>query len=163
MTRLASGTTSTDSQSGYRAFSPHALTAASFSSEGFSVESEMQFIAKEHNLRLVEKRITAQYPDKPKRNVLAHGMFVLNGFLRLVGQYRPLLFFGSVGIAQLILAFGLGYRVVLLFRLNGQLAAGTAMLAILFAITGILSLSTGIILHSMRSLLLEYIGKDGPK
>jgi hypothetical protein len=44
ITRLASGVTASDSQSGYRAFSPRALTTNGFSSGGFSVESEMQFI-----------------------------------------------------------------------------------------------------------------------
>ncbi|MCA9921399.1 MAG: glycosyltransferase family 2 protein, partial [Anaerolineales bacterium] len=41
LTNQVSGTAVTDSQSGFRAFSPHALDKLSFSSAGFSVESEM--------------------------------------------------------------------------------------------------------------------------
>src|SRR5665648_564422 len=53
-TRLTSGESCTDSQSGYRAFSLHALECIDFRSEGFSVESEMQYLAHEKHLRIVE-------------------------------------------------------------------------------------------------------------
>ncbi len=72
LTRLSSGVPSSDSQSGFRAISGQAL-------------------------RLAEVPITIQYRDRPKRNALSHGIMVLNGLLRLMGQYRPLLFFGVLG------------------------------------------------------------------
>jgi glycosyltransferase involved in cell wall biosynthesis len=64
---LASGVSLSDSQSGFRAFSPSALRAISFRSNGFTVESEMQFLAQKHALRLSDIPITIQYHDKPKR------------------------------------------------------------------------------------------------
>jgi len=157
ITRLGSGMTSSDSQSGYRAFSPRALSATDFSSAGFSVESEMQFIAKEHDLRLTEVSIIIQYPDKPKRNVLGHGLSVLNGVLRLIGQYRPLLFFGVPGMFLLLVGFVWGWRVVDLYQRFGNLAVGYAMISVLLVIMGSLGLTTGIILHSMRGLLLDLL------
>ena len=163
LTHFASGVESSDSQSGFRAFSPRALQALSFCSQDFSVESEMQFLAQEHDLQLVEMPVTIRYPDPPKRSVLMHGMSVLNGVLSLAGQYRPLLFFGIVGTAQILLGLMLGYRVVYLFGLNSGLAAGTAMLSILFVITGTLSLSTGFILHSIRVLLLELFRRNASR
>ncbi len=157
ITRLSSGIAVTDSQSGYRAFSPRALATSGFSSDGFAVESEMQFLAYEHGLRLAEVPITIHYVDGPKRNVLAHGLHVLNGLLRLAGQYRPLLFFGLIGTVQVIMSFVLGYRVFYLFRIYNELAAGTAMLSVLSMITGVITLSTGIILHSVRGQLLDIL------
>jgi glycosyltransferase involved in cell wall biosynthesis len=97
LTRVASGVGASDSQSGFRAFSPGAAQTISFRSDGFSVESEMQFLAKEHGLRLVEVPITADYVEEAKRPVISHGLMVLNGVLRLIGQYRPLVFFGVPG------------------------------------------------------------------
>jgi len=79
LTNFASGVRVTDSQSGYRAFSPRALEAIHFSSEGFSVESEMQFLAQEHGLRLKEVPISISYRDRAKRPVVTHGLRVLNG------------------------------------------------------------------------------------
>ncbi|HEX6386682.1 MAG TPA: response regulator, partial [Anaerolineae bacterium] len=81
ITRVVSGVPASDSQSGYRAFSPKAIEALSFYSNGFSVESEMQFIIRENDLRFVEIPITIRYEDRPKRSVITHGLAVLNGIL----------------------------------------------------------------------------------
>jgi len=97
ITNLLSGIVVSDSQSGFRAFSPEVVKTLSFHSHGFSVESEMQFIAKEHHWRIVDVPIIIQYKDKPKRSVIMQGITVLNGILQFAGQYRPLLFFGVGG------------------------------------------------------------------
>jgi glycosyltransferase involved in cell wall biosynthesis len=154
-TNLVSGVSVTDSQSGFRAFSPRAVEEMVFSSHGFSVESEMQVLAGAHHLRVAEVPITALYRDKPKRPVVAHGMRVLNGLLRLVGQYRPLLFFGLPGLLALLASLALGGYVVVIYQGTKTLAVGYAMITVLLAIIGILSFFTGIILHSVRGLLLE--------
>ena len=99
LTELSSGEHASDSQSGYRAFSPAALEKIDFHADGFSVESEMQFIAHELGLRLVEVPITIRYLDKPKRSVWSQGMTVLGGIMRLTGQYRPLFYFGLPGFS----------------------------------------------------------------
>jgi hypothetical protein len=70
LTRASSGVNATDSQSGFRAFSPQALSCAKFHSQGFSVESEMQFIAGRQALRVTEVPITIRYQDKAKRLVV---------------------------------------------------------------------------------------------
>ena len=159
ITRLGSGIGSTDSQSGFRALSPRALQVLSFSSRGFSVESEMQYIIREHDLRLVEVPITIQYVEKPKRNVIQHGLLVLNGILRLTGQYRPLLFFGVPGFFLLLAGFIWGWRVVDIYRHFQNLAVGYTMISLLLTIIGMVTLTTGIILHSMRGLLTELFTK----
>ena len=158
LTNLISGIRLTDSQSGFRAFSPRAIQAISFRSIGFSVESEMQFLAREHNLRVVEVPVTIRYKDKPKRPAVAHGMAVLNGVLRLIGQYRPLLFFGVPGMLALLIGLAWGAWVVDLYRRFQGLALGYAMISVLLTILGAMTLSTGIILHSIRGLLLELLG-----
>lgn len=157
ITNQISGVATTDSQSGFRAFSPKALRSLSFHSNGFSVESEMQFLAREHNLRLLEVPITIQYPDKPKRPVVAHGLLVFNGMLRLVGQYRPLLFFGLSGLLILLAGLAWGVWVVDIYRDTQTLAVGYAMISVLLTIIGSLGLFTGIMLHSVRGLLLDLV------
>ncbi|MDX9832767.1 MAG: glycosyltransferase family 2 protein [Anaerolineae bacterium] len=156
LTNLASGLRVSDSQSGFRAFSPRAVECVSFSSNGFSVESEMQFLAHEHGLRLAEVPITADYVDKPKRPVVAHGLMVLNGVLRLVGQYRPLFFFGLAGLFLLLVGTGWGWWVVVVYGRTKQLAVGYALISVLLTVLGSLSLFSGIMLHSVRALLMEF-------
>ena len=157
LTNQVSGTAVTDSQSGFRAFSPRSLAKISFSSAGFSVESEMQFIANEHKLRLAEVPITIYYHDAPKRSVWKHGLLVLNGIMRLAGQYRPLLFFGVSGMCLLLGGLLWAAWVVTIFRTSQQLAVGYALISVLLFIIGNIVLSTGIILHSIRGLLLNLI------
>lgn len=157
VTNVTSGVRLSDSQSGFRAFSPRALQAIGFSSEGFAVESEMQFLAQEHGLRIAEAPVSALYQDGPKRSVVAHGLLVLNGVLRLIGQYRPLLFFGVPGALLVLVGLGWGVHVVRVYQRAQQLAIGYALMSVLLFILGGLSLFTGIILHSVRALLLEIV------
>lgn len=150
----------TDSQSGYRAFSPRIFNNGLFQSSGFTVESEMQFIAREHGLRVVEVPVTIFYTDKPKRPVIQHGLSVLNGILHLVGQYRPLLFFGLPGLIGILVGFVMGFLVIDIYRRITQLAVGYAMISVLMTVIGMVLFSTGIILHSIRGLLIEMLSNN---
>lgn len=163
LTNGASGVAVTDSQSGFRAFSERALTAFAFQSTGFSVESEMQFLAKEHGLRVAEVPITIRYSDQPKRNVIIHGLLVLNGVLRLIGQHRPLLFFGGSGALILIAGLLWGLYVVDIYRVTTRLAVGYALISVLLSIIGVVMFFTGIMLHSVRGLLLEILSPRFPR
>lgn len=155
VTNLSSGFNLSDSQSGFRAFSRKTIENVTFRSHGFSVESEMQFLARKHDLKVVEVPITCRYEDGPKRNPLLHGVQVLDGILRLIGQHRPLLFFGVPGLAILLLGLLWGVWVVEIYRKTLTLAIGYSLITILLVLVGIFAIFTGIILHSIRALLLE--------
>lgn len=158
LSNLGSGVSLSDSQNGFRAFSGEAVQRITFHAQGFSVESEMQFLARQLGLRIIEVPVSIDYEDAPKRNVLGQGLRVLNGILRLVGQHRPLLFVGLPGLVMLLIGLWWGYRVVDIYRRVEELAVGYTLLSVLFAILGGVILSTGIILHSMRALLLDLLG-----
>jgi glycosyltransferase involved in cell wall biosynthesis len=158
-----SGVPLTDSQSGFRAFSARAIHAISFNSNGFSVESEMQLLAQEHQLRMMEVPITILYDDPPKRSVIAHGLMVLTGILRLVGQYRPLLFFGVPGLLLLLIGLGGGGVALDMYQQAQIMALRYALVSVLFAMIGVVSLFAGIILHSVRGLLLDLVRPSLPQ
>ena len=155
-TSLPSGIFVSDSQSGYRAFSPRALEHLEFSSSGFSVESEMQFLAKEKGLKVVEVPITIRYMDKPKRSAFNQGVGVLNGILRLAGNYKPLLFFSIPGLFLLLVGIGWGIVVIERYRQTMQLAVGYTLITLLLSIMGLILITTGISLHSIRALLFDF-------
>jgi glycosyltransferase involved in cell wall biosynthesis len=161
LTNHISGIALSDSQSGFRAFSQKAYSAFAFSSNGFSVESEMQFLAREHNLKMLEVPITISYRDKPKRPVIAHGMMVLNGVLHLIGQYRPLLYFGLPGLLFLLLGLGWGLWALEIYLNSGVLAVGHAFVSLVLTILGHFALFTALILHSIRGLLLDLVRPKG--
>jgi hypothetical protein len=95
--------------------------------------------------------------DKSKRSVLSQGLVVLNGILKLIGQYRPLLFFSIPGFFLLFSGVYIGLWVVERYRLTQQFAAGTTMLSVMLSIFGLIMLSNGFILHSIRGLLLDML------
>lgn len=160
-TRLASGVTVSDSQSGFRAFSPKAYNTELFQSSGFSVESEMQFLAHEHGLVVREVPITIRYTDKPKRSVIGHGLAVLNGVLKLTGQHRPLFYFGLPGFISMLLGLMWGLGVVERFEKTRQLATGNALVSVLLTVIGLVMFSTGFTLHSVRGLLTDMLQHNG--
>jgi glycosyltransferase involved in cell wall biosynthesis len=154
-TNLASGTPVTDSQSGFRAFSWRAIEALLFSARGFSVEGEMQFQACDHDLRLLEMPITARYDDAPKRNVLRHGIHVLDGVFRLAARHRPLLFFAIPGALLLLAGLAVGAQVIDIYQDTRVLAVGYGLLTVLGTVAGLLALFTGIMLHALRGTYLD--------
>lgn len=160
-TNHTSGTHLTDSQSGFRAFSGRVLNHLSFHSIGFSVESEMQFLAQEHGWRVKEVPITVRYTDRPKRPVFFHGLVVLDGMLKFIGRRRPLLAFSVMGSLLLFTGMGWGFVVVEIYRRTQELAVGYALLCVMLIILGATSFSTGIILHSVRGLLQDLVRNAG--
>jgi len=151
LTNLGSRVRLTDSQSGFRAFSPKAVEALSFAEKGLSVESEMQFLAKDASLQVVEVPIGVGYYDRARRSPAAHGMRVFNSIMGLISRRFPLFFFGVPGLV--VLAFGLwqGVKVVQGYNSTGDFYIGPALLAVLLCTVGTLSLFTGLILYTIRS------------
>ena len=117
----------------------------------------MQFFAHEYNLSVKEVPVTINYTDPPKRSAIKQGTSVLNGILHLIGQYRPLLFFGMPGGIILLAGFGMGFWVIEIYRQSTQLAVGYAMISVLLSVIGMVLFSTGIILHSVRGLLTDLL------
>jgi glycosyltransferase involved in cell wall biosynthesis len=157
LTGTASGVQASDSQSGFRAFSPRALSCSEFLSQGFSVEAEMQFIAGQQGLRIVEVPITVRYMDKPKRPVIQQGFHVLKGVLKLTGQYRSLFFFGLPGLMLFLFSLGYGAVVLDFFVQTHQLAIGSTFVCVLLFVAGLILISTAITLHSVRGLLIDLV------
>jgi len=160
MTGVCSGIFVTDSQSGYRAFSQKAIQCSLFHSNGFTVESEMQFLAKQYGLRVKEVPVTIRYTDKAKRSVISQGLMVLNGIIKLTGQYRPLLFFGGSGAIVSVLGFLGALFVLARFNQTHELATGYAILSMMLVVVGMVLFTSGIIMHSIQSLLIDMLKKN---
>jgi glycosyltransferase involved in cell wall biosynthesis len=155
LTNFFSGVKSTDSWSGFRAFSQSAVEKIQFREGGWGADPEFQFQAREFQLRIVEIPIAAVYQEKAKRNPFGHGVQTVNAVLRLVGQHRPLLFFGVTGVFLILAGLGFGVWVVESYNRAHILAVGIALISVLLSIIGVFSLFTGIVLHSVRGLLME--------
>jgi hypothetical protein len=155
LTLLASGQRVSDSQCGFRAISGKALASISFCSNGFAVESEMQFLAREHGLRIQEADITALYPDKPKRPLWVHGTLVLSGVIQLTNHYRPMLSYGLAGLIFFLLGSVYCFKLIQFHSNTHRLSV--IPLAISFAVMflGGMLFFIGFALHQLRGMLHE--------
>jgi hypothetical protein len=153
VTNTLSGVHVTDSQSGYRAFSPAAVEALRFRTGGLSLESEMQFLFNSSQLRVTEVPISVKYMDGNKRNPVVHGLQVLDAMLSLVARRRPLLFISLPGAFLTCIGVILGVIVSLRVEQTGTLMMGTAMLTVLLILIGLLLSMSGVMLHSMGHLV----------
>lgn len=77
-TNISAGIKVTDSQSGFRAFSPKSKDCFRFNDTGFGIESEMLVDAAEAGLKIVEVPITVRYDvDGSTKDPITHGVGVL--------------------------------------------------------------------------------------
>jgi len=155
VTNAASGTRCSDSQSGFRAFTRHALKTLDLQCKGFAIESALQFWAHEKNLRVVEAPISCVYAEKSKRNPWRHGLQVLNSIIYLVSQLRPLLFFGLAGLLFTLAGLAWWGWIVEKYSRSGELALGYGLLATLLIILGVLTAFQGMTLHVLRQMMLR--------
>ena len=154
-TNLSSRSSLSDSQSGFRAYSRKTLDALTFDSTDMSISSEIQFLIQQAGLQVVEVPITVVYEEPAKRNPVMHGLQVLNGIVRLVSAYRPLLFFGGGGLIVLLGGLAWGGYVVNIYIRSQTLAIGYTLISVLLTILGASSLFTGLLLHNLSSLMRD--------
>ncbi len=83
-TNMGTGIRISDTQSGFRSFSQKAIYKMSFRENGFAVESEMQFRARQYDLKVSEVPIITNYDEKVKRSPVAHGFGVLIRVINLI-------------------------------------------------------------------------------
>jgi glycosyltransferase involved in cell wall biosynthesis len=145
----------TDSQNGFRAFSKKTFKAFKFRTPGMGIESEMLLDLAKKGYRILEVPVSCKYDvERPsKKNPLSHGISVLLTIISYVSTDRPLTFFGIPGFISLLIGIYLGLKVVNIFYASGQIALGTALLMLLFIISGTFALFAGLILYVISSTL----------
>lgn len=157
LTLGSSGAKLSDTQSGFRAFSPEAVERMTIRTDGMGVESEMISTAADHDLRIEEAPIDIRYEgvDGQTFNPLRHGLSVAAFVLMLVRDRHPLLFFGVPGLLFSVLGIGLGTNAVLLYNAQGAFPLGQTLLSMKLTVIGILGVFCGLILNRMSNMMSE--------
>lgn len=154
-TNIGSGQRISDSQSGYRAYSSKAIDKLRLSECGMAVSSEIQFLAKENDLRLVEVPIKVSYEDPSKRNPVIHGFGVLSRIVVLSALRHPLLLFGTPGLILLIGGLITGIKVLSTYSDTNELPIGYTLVTILLCLAGLLGIFVGLMLMAMKELIQD--------
>ncbi len=152
----------TDILSGYRAFNRKFVKTLPVFGGGFEIETELTIKAVARGYRIVE--IPAALTGRPqgshsKIKFFRDGFLILNTILALFRDYKPLTFFGTTGAILLLLSFIPGLAVVFEFvKQNTIVRPILAIFAVGVFLCGLLSISVGLVLHSIarRSQEFEY-------
>jgi glycosyltransferase involved in cell wall biosynthesis len=148
-----------DLLSGYRAFNRRFVAGTPLFGGGFETEAEMTIRAVQRRFRVVEVSVDLRsrpQGSESKIRILRDGMVILKSMLALFRDYKPLAFFGVLGL--LLIALGLipGMLVVVEFLRTGLIGRiPSAILAIGITLSGLISVVVGIILHTIAQRFRE--------
>lgn len=156
-TNISTGLEITDTQSGFRAFSSASIPHFRFRDPGFVVESEMLADAAEAGLRIVEVEVGVRYDvDGSTRNPISHGVSVL---LRIIGDLelkRPLYYFTLPGLIIGVTGAILSLMFIRDYITGVSVNMGPTIVAVMLTLFGTFFIFTGIILDSMRRMIIHY-------
>jgi len=152
----------TDMLSGYRVFNRRFVKGVPLFGGGFETETELTIKALERGYRVVEVPVdltTRPEGSFSKIRIVHDGLRIMHTILTLFRDYKPLTFFGAIGLS--LFAFGLvpGLVVIVEFFETGLvLRLPSAVLAVGLTLAGMLSVTIGLVLHTIvrRSQEMEH-------
>jgi len=145
--------------SGYRAFTREAAKLIPVTARGFDVETELTLQALYRGL--VIKEVEAPYGNRPAGSVSklktgSDGLLVLLKLFLMIRSYKPLTFFGGLGMLLFFAALIAGIWPATELAIEHHVRSlPSALLAALLVILSALSISLGLVLNSINLRLLE--------
>lgn len=148
-----------DLLSGYRAFSRRFVLGTPLFGGGFETEAEMTIRALTRRFRVTEVPVdlrNRQAGSSSKIRIIRDGFLILKSMFALFRDYKPLAFFGSIGLV--LIGLGLipgGIVIADFFRTGLILRIPSAILAVGTILAGLISIVMGVILHVIAQRFRE--------
>jgi len=142
--------------SGYRAFTAEVARILPVVSSGFEVETEMTVQALFYGMTISE--VDIEYGSRPagsvsKLSTYRDGFAILLQVFHLLRAYKPLTFFGGIGLVCIAIALVIGLPAVISPDPSRPLLVGAVAATLI--LLGALLIITGLILHSMNFRVKE--------
>lgn len=159
LVRLLFGVRTQDLLSGYRAFTRRFLDLAALLAPGFEIEAELSLQALAHEFQVAE--IPVRYRARPhasvsKLHAFRDGRRILLALLAFFRDYRPITFFGLLGLVLIGLSLLAGVPVIAEYARTGMVyRLPLAVLAVGLALLGAMALLGGVILSSVKRRAAE--------
>jgi len=148
-----------DVLSGYRCFSNKFVKTAPLLSSGFEIETELTLQALDKGFAVHE--IEVPYRCRPtgsesKLDTWKDGFIIIQTILRLLKDYRPMLFFGTLSIIGIMIGLGSGLVVVKEFMATGLIKHfPLAIFAVGSVVSGLIAAACGFILDTVNQRMKE--------
>jgi glycosyltransferase involved in cell wall biosynthesis len=149
----------TDVLSGYRAFSRSFVKNLALFGGGFEIETELTIKAVARGYRIVEVPVDlAVRPEgsHSKIHFFRDGMLILTTILTLFRDYKPLTFFGSLGLLFFACALIPGLSALTVYLHSGFVKLTATVLAGGLVVCGLLLSAIGLLLHSIARRAQEF-------
>ena len=156
---LSLGQEFSDIFSGYRGFSRRFVKSFPALSQGFEIETELSAHASQ--LRLPVMEIPTKYSDRAegsesKLSTFKDGARILKTIIVLMKEYKPLYFFGFIGLIGMLLSVLIFLPVFFAYVQDPQVSlVPTAVLSTGIMLIAMLSFTAGVILDSIRRFRAE--------
>jgi glycosyltransferase involved in cell wall biosynthesis len=148
-----------DILSGYRAFNRRFVKNIPLFGGGFETETELTIKALARGYRVIEVPIGLKARPEgsfSKIRILQDGFLILNSILTLFRDYKPLTFFGSIGLLLILFGFVPGTIVIMEFIKTGLVPRlPSAVLAVGLVLAGLISIAAAIVLHTIARRFQE--------
>ena len=163
----------TDLLSGYRAFSRRLGRALPLAGGGFEIEAELTIktLQRGFAIKEVPVNLTHRPPGShSKIRILRDGFLILSTILALFRDYKPLTFFGAIGLFLVVVGLLPGGVVIVEFARTGLVPRlPSAILAVGLVLSGVVSGAVGLVLHATArrfqevEVLLDRLAQDEPE
>ena len=143
-----------DVMTGYRAFSRRFVKTCPVLSPGFEIETEITLHAVDKRLRICE--IPIAYRDRPsgsasKLHTIRDGVRVLATIFNTFRLYRPLPFFGCIGIVLLVVGVVFSTPVFIEYFKTGFVPRfPTLIFSVFLVLAGLVSFAVALILDAVK-------------
>lgn len=151
--RLIYGYAFEDVMTGYRAFSRAFVKTMPVMSGGFQIETEISIWAVDRRWRVAD--VPIDYRDRPagsesKLSTFTDGALVLAAIASLFRDYKPMAFFGWMGVLLAVVGLAFGVPVIGEYLDTGFVSKlPSAVLAVAFMLIAALSWTAGLILDTV--------------
>lgn len=148
----------TDAQSGLRAYNRKALDLLEPFEYGMGASAEILMKAYENRLIVKEVPIKAEYnvENPSTHNPVYQALDVITSIIKYNSIRHPLLFYGLPGLSLALIGIGFGFWAFDIFSKTRQFTTNITLIAIGSLMSGLLLMTTAIILFTLTSLLREF-------
>ena len=156
LTNIMTGSSISDSQSGFRSYSQKVLQGISPIESGMGISTEILIKATKKKLRITEIPITISYENNThSKEPISHGTSVVISTVKHVAIERPLLYYGGSGLFFLVIGLIFATWALQIYSEEQVFMTNIALIGICGIILGTILLISGTILFSIANLIKE--------
>ena len=154
LTNIMTGSSISDSQSGFRSYSQKVLQGISPIESGMGISTEILIKATKKKLRITEIPITISYENNThSKEPISHGASVVISTIKHVAIERPLLYYGGSGLFFLVIGLVFATWALQIYSEEQVFMTNIALIGICGIILGTILLISGTILFSIANLI----------